>query len=70
MERLLSCEFNIETACVKLKFSDGDMIAIDAIAVDNEVADTMRQRSELERLIYKKPFECAQLASLVIWEGI
>lgn len=28
MKRLLSCEFNIDTACVELKFSDGSMIAI------------------------------------------
>ncbi|MDY3812847.1 MAG: DUF6061 family protein, partial [Candidatus Copromonas sp.] len=25
MERLLSCEFNMDTACVELKFVDGSM---------------------------------------------
>lgn len=29
MDRLISCEFNMDTACVELKFLDGSMIAID-----------------------------------------
>ena len=37
------------------------MIAIDTIAVENEVADTMHQRSELDWLIYNRPLEYAQL---------
>ncbi len=57
----LKCEFNIDTACVELKFSDGTMIAIDTIAVENEIADNMYQRSELDYLIYNKPLEYAQL---------
>ncbi len=28
MKHLLFCEFNIDTACVELKYSDGSMIAI------------------------------------------
>ena len=39
MKKLISCEFNMDTACVDLKFTDGSMIAIDTIAVENEVAD-------------------------------
>ena len=46
MDRLISCEFNMDTACVELKFLDGSMIAIDTIAVENEVADNMYQRSD------------------------
>ena len=61
MERLISCEFNMDTACVELRFSDDSMIAIDTIAVENEVADNMYQRSELDWLIYNKPLEYAQL---------
>ena len=49
MKKLISCEFNIDTACVELKFLDGRMIAIDTIAVENEIADNMYQRSELRR---------------------
>ena len=29
MERLISCEFNMDTACVELKYADGSMISID-----------------------------------------
>ncbi len=61
MDRLISCEFNMDTACVELKFFDGSMIAIDTIAVENEVADNMYQRSELDYLIYNAPLEYAQL---------
>lgn len=61
MERLISCEFNMDTACVELKFADGSMISIDTIAVENEIADNMYQRSELDWLIYNKPLEYAQL---------
>ena len=61
MERLLSCEFNMDTACVELKFADGSMISIDASAVENEIADNMYQRSEVDWLIYNKPLEYAQL---------
>jgi len=61
MKRLLSCEFNMDTVCVELKFSDGSMIAIDTIAVENEVADNMYQRSELDYLIYNDPIAYADL---------
>ena len=61
MDRLISCKFNMDTACVELKFFDGSKIAIDTIAVENEVADNMYQRSELDYLIYNAPLECADL---------
>ena len=61
MTHLISCEFNMDTACVELKFSDGSMIAIDTNAVENEVADDMYQRSELGYLIYNAPLEYANL---------
>ena len=59
--KLLSCVFNIDTACVELKFDDGSMIAIDTIAVENEFADNMYQRSELDYLIYNDPLAYADL---------
>ena len=61
IEHLISCEFNMDTACVELIFDNGSMIAIDTVAVENEVADNMYQRSELDWLIYNKPLEYAQL---------
>lgn len=56
MDRLISCKFNMDTACVELKFFDGSMIAI-----ENEVADNMYQRSELDYLIYNDPIGYADL---------
>ena len=55
MKNMISCEFNIDTACVELCFADGSMISIDCTAVENEVADNMYQRSELDYLIYNDP---------------
>ena len=59
--KLLSCVFNMDTACVELKFDEGSMIAIDTIAVENEFADNMYQRSELDYLIYNDPVTYAEL---------
>ena len=59
--KILSCAFNMDTAYVELKFDDGSMIAIDTIAVENEVANNMYQRSELDYLIYNDPVAYAEL---------
>ena len=61
MKKLISCKFNFDTVCVELKFSDGSVIAIDTIAVENEIADNMYQRSELDYLIYNDPIAYAEL---------
>lgn len=61
MDKLISCEFNINTACVELKFADGSMISIDCTAVEDEVAKNMYQRSELDYLIYNAPLRYADL---------
>ena len=61
MKKLISCEYNFDICCVELKFSDGSMIAIDTIAVENEVADNLYQRSELDYLIYNDPIAYADL---------
>ena len=47
----------MDTACVELKYSDGSMLSIDTIAVENEFANNMYQRSELDWLIYNKPLD-------------
>lgn len=59
--KILSCEFNMDTACVELKFADGSMISIDTIAVENEVANNLYQCSELDYLIYNDPAAYADL---------
>ena len=61
MNRLLSCKFNVDTGCVELKYSDGTMISINCTAVENEVADNLFQRSELDWLIDNDPLSYAEL---------
>lgn len=61
MRKILSCEFNLDTACVELRMDDGTLISIDCTAVENEVANSMYQRSELDWLIYNAPLEYADL---------
>ena len=51
--------YSLGNYCVELKFVDGSMIAIDTIAVENEAARNMCERSELDYLIYDAPFEYA-----------
>lgn len=61
MKELLSCEFNIDTACVELKYDDSSMISINCTAVENELDASMLQRGELDWLIHNKPLEYAEL---------
>ena len=61
MKKLISCEFNIDTACVELKYSNGSMISINCTAVEDEVANNRFQRSELDWLIYNDPLSYAEL---------
>lgn len=52
MRKIVSCEFNMDTACVELYLEDRTLLSIDCTAVENEVANSMYQRSELDWLIY------------------
>ena len=54
-KRIVSCEFNLDTGCVETKYDDGSMIAINCTAVENQIANNMYQRSELDWLIYNEP---------------
>lgn len=61
MRKILSCEFNLDTACVELVMKDGILLTIDCIAMENEVTNSMYQRSELDWLIYNDPLAYAEL---------
>ena len=61
MKKLIFCKYNFDNCCVELKFTDGSIIAIDTIAIENEVARNMYERSELDYLIYNAPLEYADL---------
>ena len=55
MRRIISCQFNIDTACVDVEYEDGFVLSIYTPAVEDAVAHTMQQRSELDWLIYNDP---------------
>ena len=61
MRKIVSCEFNMDTACVELRLEDGTLLSIDCTAIENEVANSMYQRSELDWLIYNDPLAYAKL---------
>ena len=61
MRKILSCEFNLDTACVELCLDGGTLLSIDRTAVENELANSMYQWSELDWLIYNDPLEYAEL---------
>lgn len=56
-----NCKYNIDTGCVELHYTDGSMLSINCTAVETEFEVDRIDRSELDWLIYNKPFEYAQL---------
>ena len=51
----------MDTGCVELRFADGGMISIDCTAAENEAADNLYKRSELDYLICNDPLAYADL---------
>ena len=61
INNIISCEFNIDTACVEVKLTDGSLVSIDCIAVENEYANNMYETSELDYLICNEPMSYLRL---------
>ena len=61
MRKILSCEFNLDTACVELRLDDGTLLSIDCTAVEDEAANSMYQQSEPDWLIYNDPLAYVEL---------
>ena len=59
--KLITCEFNMDSGCVELRFDDGTELDINCTAVENKYGHTVRQRRELDWLVYNAPMEYAQL---------
>lgn len=67
--KVLSCEFNMDTACVEVRYvdcnSDGGMLSkvlsIYCPAVEDQFAENMYERSELTWLIYNAPMDYVNL---------
>ena len=47
-KKVISCVFNIDTACVEVRFVDGSMISVDCTLVEAEVARNMYESRELD----------------------
>ena len=58
---IYSCKFNIDTACVELRYADGEILSIDCIAVEDEFGYSPHARVELDWLIYNDPLSYAQM---------
>lgn len=63
MNRLLSCEFNVDTGNVECRFSDGTLLSIGCDAVEDalEVATFSKAQSELDWLVYNAPKDYVRL---------
>ena len=50
-----NCRFDFDTNRVVAVLTDGNILSIDCIAVENELAETWLDRRELDFLIYNEP---------------
>ena len=51
MRKTIPCEFNIDTACVELRYADGSGINIYCPSVEDSFDTTLSMRTEMDRLI-------------------
>lgn len=62
MRKLVSCEFNIDTACVELRYADGEALSLYTPGREDSFDTTLPMRTEMDWLIYNAPLEYAQMA--------
>jgi len=55
MKKLLSCRFNIDTASVEIRYTDGSQICIYTSGMDDEICPTVPMQTEIDWLIYNEP---------------
>ena len=55
MKKLLSCEFNIDTACVELRYAGGETLSIYTPGIEDSFVTTPAMRTELDWLAYNAP---------------
>ena len=61
MRRLICCDYHEDSESVELRYTDGTLIDIDCMAVEDEVARNMYEQSELDYLLYNDPVGYADL---------
>ena len=62
MKTLISCEFNIDTACVELRYTHGETLSLYTPGIEDSFDTTLPMRTEIDWLIYNAPLEYAQMA--------
>lgn len=61
MSALVSCKINIDTACVELRYADGEVLSIYTPGVDDSFDTTIAMRAEMDWLIYNDPLSYAEM---------
>ena len=61
MRRLICCEYHEDSESVELRYTDGTLIDIDCLGVEDEVAQNSAERSELTLLLHHDPVGYADL---------
>ena len=57
----ITCEYNVDTACVELRLGGELILAIDCIAVEDTVPRNLYERSALDWLVWNAPLEYVEL---------
>ena len=57
----ITCEYNVDTACVELRLGGELILAIDCIAVEDSIPRNMYERSALDWLVYNAPMKYVEL---------
>lgn len=60
MNRLVSCKFNIDSACVELRYASGETLSIYTPGVEDSFDTTPAMRAELDWLVYNAPLDYAR----------
>ena len=61
MSELLSCKFNIDTACVELRYADGEVLSIYTPGIEDSFDTTIAMSAEMDWLIYNDPLSYAEM---------
>ena len=61
MRNLISCAYHEDSQTVELLYTDGTLIDIDCMAVEDEVARNSDERSELAWLLHQDPIGYADM---------
>ena len=57
----VTCNYNIDTACVEVRCGGNLILSIDCIAVEDTIPRNMYERSALDYLVYNAPMEYVEL---------